>query len=81
VTSVNIVFQESIRLGKAAGCNRAAVSITNRYSRSLYEKLEFETVKVLDLTKLGPEYEGSPLDIDNMNGNSTFYSMVKQNLS
>ena len=69
-----------MRLGKAAGCNRSVVTITNRYSLFLYKKLEFETVKVLDLTKLGPNYKGPSLDIDNMNGNSTFYSMIKQGL-
>ena len=70
-----------MRLGKAAGCNRSVVTITNRYSLFLYKKLEFEIVKVLDLTKLGPNYKGPPLDIDSMNGNSTLYFMIKQGLS
>ncbi|CAB4015261.1 Hypothetical predicted protein [Paramuricea clavata] len=70
---------ESIRLGLAAGCNRAAVTITNRYIGSLYRKLGFETVSVLDLTKLEPKYKGR-LNFDNMNGNSTICAMIKQGL-
>ena len=74
------LVKECIRLGKAVGCNRSVVAISNRYSLFLYKKLEFEIVKVLDLTKLGPNYKGPPLDIDNMNGNSSLYVMIKQGL-
>jgi hypothetical protein len=76
---MNMSFQESIRLGVAAWCNRAAVTITNPYSGSLYRKLGFETVSVLDLTKLEPKYKGR-LDFDNMNGNSTICAMIRQGL-
>ena len=55
--------------------------VSNPYSDSLFKKLGFETVNVLDLTKLGAKYKGQrPLDIDNMNGKTTTYAMVKQGL-
>ncbi len=76
-----IRFQECIRLGIAAGCNRSAVMISNRYSAFLYKKLGFETVKVVDLTKLGVKYKGRPLDFNNMNGDYTMCAMVKQGLA
>ena len=54
--------------------------MSNRYTRTIYNKLGFETAKILDLTKLGPEYTGRSLDIDNMNGNSAIFCMFKQGL-
>ena len=75
-----LLFQECIHLGVLAGCNRATVIISNQYSGSLYKNLGFETAKIVDLKKLGSEYKGRPLDIDNMNGNVTVYSMFKQGL-